>query len=164
MPFTERRMKRSLQLSLPVVVLLIQGCAPLVGQTRNPPYYGNGPGAISLPPIVAFQDSIGPLSYRAPLGSEGPPREVRGEACQSALTLPVGLVWAAIKAGSTARAAAFLGGGWGDGGYSVAASRALAGTPGARLTNVRADLHTRIILGVWRQQCVQITAEAVPVH
>jgi hypothetical protein len=155
-------MNRSLQLSLPLA-LLIQGCVPFFGQSRNPTYYGNGPGPISLPPIVGYQDSTGPLSYRTPLGGDGAPREVRGEACQSALTLPVGLVWAAIKAGSPARAAAYLGGGWGDGGYSAATSRALAKTPGMRLTNVRADLRTKIILGVWRQQCVQITAEAVPI-
>jgi hypothetical protein len=161
MPFIERPGRRALQLLVPVV-LLIQGCGPVLGPTRNPAYSGNGPGAILLPPIVVYQDSSGPLSYRAPLGSEGTPREVRGEACQSSLTLPVGLVWAAIKSGSPARAPASLSGGWGEGDYSTAWSRALAGAPGMRLSNVRADLRTRIILGVWRQQCVQITGEAVP--
>jgi hypothetical protein len=161
MPCTERPIKRSLQRLLPLV-LLIQGCGPILGPTRNPAYYGNGPGAIALPPIVVYQDSSGPLSYRAALGGGGVLRQVHGEACQSSLTLPVGLVWAAIKSGSIARAPASLSGGWGEGDYSTAVSRALADSPGMRLSNVRADLRTRIILGVWRQQCVQITGEAVP--
>ncbi len=160
MRFIERPATRALQISLPVM-LWLQGCAPFLGQHRNPPYDGNGPSAIALPSVLLYQDSTGPLSYRAAVGA-GAPHEVRGEACQSALTLPVGLVWAAIKGGNPAAAAGFIGGGWGEGGYSTAASRALAATPGMRLTNVRADLQTTIILGVWRQQCVEITADAVP--
>jgi hypothetical protein len=148
-------------LSAVVIACLLPGCAPLIGHTRDPAYVGNGPGAIPLPPLVLYQDSVGPLSYRAqPVGS-APAREVRGEACQSALTLPVGLVWAAIKAGNTAYATAFLSGGWGEGGYAEALSSALKDAPNARLVNVRADLHTRIILGIWRQQCVRLVASAI---
>jgi hypothetical protein len=143
-------------------VVLLQGCAPFLGHSRDPAYDGNGPGAMVLPPFVVYQDSRGPLSYRAAAPAPGTLPEVRGEACQSAITLPVGLVWAAFKAGSTARAPGFLGGGWGAGGYAEAVSRALASTPNARLVDVRADLQTRIILGVWRQQCVRVTALAVP--
>ena len=144
-------------------VVLLYGCAPFLGgQTRNPSYDGNGPGAIPLPPLVAYQSSSGPLSYRAAAAEPGGLRAVRGEACQSAITLPVGLVWAAVKSGNTALAPAFLSGGWGEGGYAEAVSNALADTPGARLVDVRADLQTKIILGIWRQQCVRITALAVP--
>jgi hypothetical protein len=82
----------------------------------------------------------------------------------TSLMLPVGLVWAAIESGNTAAAPDYLSFGWGEGGYAAAAGNALAGSPGARLVNVRADLHTTIILGIWRQQCVRIPALAVPVR
>jgi hypothetical protein len=83
-----------------------------IGQTRDPAYSGNGPGAIALPPLVIYQNSVGPLSHRSQVtAGSAPAREVRGEACQSALTLPVGLVWAAIKSGNTAYAPAYLSGG-----------------------------------------------------
>jgi hypothetical protein len=144
------------------VCLLAEGCAPWLGHTRDPAYDGSGPGAITLPAIPVYQSSTGPLSYRATVSGEGPAREVHGEACQSALTLPVGLIWAAVEAGSIARAPAFLGAAWGDGGYAQATADALAKAPGTRLTSVRADLGSTIILGVWRQQCVKITALAVP--
>jgi hypothetical protein len=146
-----------------VIACLLTGCAPFIGQTREPAYSGNGPGAIALPPLVVYQNSVGPLSYRSEAAGEGlaPVREVRGEACQSALTLPVGLVVAAIKSGNTALATAFLSGGWGEGGYAEAVSSASRSAPNARLVNVRADLNTRIILGIWRQQCVRVVASAV---
>jgi hypothetical protein len=70
-------------------------------------------------------------------------------------------VWAAIKAGNTAYATAFLSGGWGEGGYAEALASALKSAPSARLVNVRADLNTRIILGIWRQQCVRVVASAI---
>lgn len=147
--------------SVAVIACLLQGCAPFIGQTRDPAYVGNGPGAILLPSLVLYQNSVGPLSYRSQPVGAGPSREVRGEACQSALTLPVGLVWAAIKAGNAAYAPAFLSGGWGEGGYAEALSSALKSAPNARLVNVRADLNTRIILGIWREQCVRVVASAM---
>jgi hypothetical protein len=145
-----------------LAVVLLEGCAPFLGLTHDPAYDGNGPGAGFLPPLVVYQGSSGPLSYRAPVDGQTAAPDVRGEACQSGITLPVGLVWAAIKSGNAARAPAFLSTGWGAGGYAEAVSQALAQAPGARLVNVRADLATRIILGVWRQQCVRVTAQAVP--
>jgi hypothetical protein len=141
---------------LVVMAGVLSGCAAITGQTREPAYVGNGPGGILLPPYVIFQDSTGPVSYRATVGTTGPFREVRGEACQSSLTFPTALVWGAIKGGNTANASAFLSAGWGDGGYAEAVSAALQGTRGAQLVDARADLHTRIILGIWRQQCVRI--------
>jgi hypothetical protein len=152
-------------LSVAMIACLLQGCAPFIGSTRDPSYVGNGPGAIALPPLlVLYQNSVGPLSYRSqPVGS-GPAREVRGEACQSAITLPVGLVWAAIKAGNTAYATAFLSGGWGEGGYAEALASALKSAPNSRLVDVRADLNTKVILGIWREQCVRVVASAMAVN
>lgn len=155
-------MRRLPLLAMPA--LLFGACAPMLGRTRDPVYAGNGSGAMSLPPLTVYQDSTGPLSHRVAARSEDGLREVRGDACQSGLMLPVGLVWAAIASGNTAAAPGFLSFGWGDGGYAAAAANALTGAPGARLVNVRADLHTTIILGVWREQCVHLTALVVPVR
>ena len=143
-----------------VIACLLGGCAPFLGQNRDPAYVGQGAGAIALPPLVVYQNSVGPLSYRSPPARSAFDREVRGEACQQALTLPVGLVWAAIKAGNTAYAPAFLSGGWGEGGYAEALSAAQRSAPTSHLANVRADLNTRIILGIWREQCVRVVASA----
>jgi hypothetical protein len=137
-----------------LVLGLLPGCGSLRGQTREPAYVGNGPGPMSLPPHVVYQDATGPLAYRSVPVSPGPLREVRGEACQSAITFPLALVWGAIESGNPANASAFLSAGWGNAGYAEAVASARQSAPHAPLVNVRADLHTRIILGVWRQECV----------
>jgi hypothetical protein len=150
--------------SAALIACFVQGCVPFIGGgTHDPAYVGNGSTASLLPPLTVYQNSVGPLSYRSPSVSVGSPpaREVRGEACQSAITLPVGLVWAAIKSGNTAYAPGFLSGGWGEGGYAEALASALKSAPNARLVNVRADLNTKIILGIWRQQCVRVVAAAI---
>ena len=140
------------------------GCAPLLGTTRDPAYDGNGPGAISLPGFVAYQNSVGPLSYRATANAAAAaPRDAHGEACQTGLYLPIGLVWAIIKSeGNAAYAAASVSAGWGQGGYAEAVAQALEATPGGRLVDVRADMATTMILSVWRRQCVRVTGRIVP--
>jgi hypothetical protein len=142
---------------------LLGGCASLTGTSRDPSYQGNGTrGLSSAGAVLLVQDSTGPLSYRAALAAPGPARPVRGAACQSAITLPFGLILAAFESGNPANAAAFVGAGWGDGGYERALAAAAAAAPGARLADVRADLRTRIVLGIWRQQCVEVVATAIP--
>jgi len=147
-------------LNVAILASLFAGCAPFFGRNRNPAYVGQGAAGIALPPIVLYQNSVGPLSYRSPGASSALTSEVRGEACQRALTLPVGLVWAAVKAGNTAYAPAYLSSGWGEGGYAQAMSAAHKMAPNGRLTDVRADMKTRIILGIWREQCVRVVASA----
>jgi len=147
-------------LHLALLASLLAGCAPFFGQNRDPSYVGQGAGVIALPPVVLYQDSAGPLSYRSPAASSAFTLEVRGEACQRAWTVPVGLVWAAIKSGNTAYAPAYLSGGWGDGGYARAMASAQDRAPNAHLTDVRADMRTMIILGIWREQCVRVVASA----
>ena len=151
---------RNLSCLAVVVGFLGGGCMPFFGQNRDPAYVGQGAGVIALPPLVVYQNSVGPLSYRSPAVGAASAREVRGESCQRALTLPVGLVWAAVKAGNAAYAPAYLSGGWGEGGYAEAMSSAQRSAPNAHLTDVRADMNTRIILGIWREQCVRVVAAA----
>lgn len=148
---------------LAAMACALTGCAALRGgKTRDPAYQGNGSaGFYTTGSTLVFQDSVGPLSYRSPESVPAPRLPVRGEACQSAITLPFGLILAAIEAGNPAAAPAFLGAGWGDGGYRKAVAAAAAAAPGSRLVDVRADVHTTIVLGIWRQQCVEVVAEAV---
>lgn len=150
--------------ALASVVLLVglSACAPVLGSTREPAYQGNGAvaGTHVADAILLYQDTAGPLSYRAAAKLDGPGRPVVGRACQSALTLPVVLLWGAIRGGSMANAPGFIGAAWGDGGYMRAVAEANASAPGAHLVNVRADLRTTVILGLWRRQCVEVNALA----
>lgn len=146
-----------------LLLLGLSGCAPMLGSTREPAYQGNGVavGAHVGDAVLLYQDSAGPLSYRADARIAGPARPVNGRACQSALTLPVVLLWGAVRGGSLANAPGFVGAGWGDGGYIKAATEARASIPAAHLVDVRADLRTTVILGLWRRQCVELSALAL---
>jgi len=95
-----------------------------------------------LGPATVYEDVSAPLEYRADLVRGT--REVRGEACQTGIFLPV--IPASIA--------------WGDGGYRDAVRVAQAQAPDASLTDVRADIHTISILTIFRQQCVVVTAAA----
>ena len=95
-----------------------------------------------LGPATVYEDVSAPIDYRADLGRGT--REVRGEACQTGIFLPV------IEASVA----------WGDGGYRDAIRVAQAQAPEASLTDVRADIHTISVLTIFRQQCVVVTAAA----
>jgi hypothetical protein len=95
-----------------------------------------------LGPATVYEDVSAPLEYRADFARGG--REVRGEACQMGIFLPV--IQASIA--------------WGEGGYRDAVRVAQAKAPDASLTDVRADLHEISILTIFRQRCVVVTAAA----
>lgn len=93
-----------------------------------------------LGPATIYEDVSAPLEYRADANRGA--REVRGEACQTGIFLPV--IPASIA--------------WGDGGYRDALREAQAQAPGASLTDVRADLHVISVLTIFRKQCVVVIA------
>jgi len=95
-----------------------------------------------LGPATVFEDVVAPLDYRGELAKPG--EEVRGEACQMGIFVPV--IFASIA--------------WGAGGYAAAIRDAQAKAPGALLTDVRADMHSISVLTIFRQQCVVVTAAA----
>jgi hypothetical protein len=97
-----------------------------------------------LGPATVYEDVSAPLEYRA--DARRGAREVRGEACQTGIFVP--LLPASIA--------------WGDGGYRDAVRRAQAQAPGASLTDVRADLRVLSILTIFRKQCVVVTAATSP--
>ncbi len=106
---------------------------------------GCASAAIRPRPAVIFEDSSFAFDYRADTGKAA--REVHGESCRSAVGLPP-FLWGGWDAVA-----------WGDAGYRDAVAKAQAQAPGARLSDVRADIHYINIL-VWRQECLQITAAA----
>ena len=95
-----------------------------------------------LGPATVYEDVSAPLEYRSDPAAGT--REVRGEACQTGIFLPV--IPASIA--------------WGDGGYRDAVRVAQAQAPDSSLTDVRADIHTISILTIFRQECVVVTAAA----
>lgn len=136
-----------------VLGLAVAGCFPGY-QTR--------PRVLPLPP-TSIQSSTGPLSYRAPTPTRAAPPlgEVTGRACQSGLTLPLGWITRADEAGNDQVALLVFGAGFGDGGYAAALADAGSKAEGP-LYDIRADVHVLSILGVWREQCVEVTAAVGP--
>jgi hypothetical protein len=47
---------------------------------------------------------------------------------------------------------------WGNDGYAKAAARAVESAGGGTLYDVRADVHTTAVLGIWRRECIEIHA------
>jgi len=111
--------------------LLFSGCAGSVIRPRGV--------------AIVFEDSSGPLEWRADTGSA--PREVHGESCRSAIGLPL-FLWGGLDLG-----------GWGDAGYRDAVAKAQAQAPGRTLSDVRVDVRFVNVL-VWRQDCLEVTAAA----
>jgi hypothetical protein len=116
-------------------------------------------GCAAVPPVISggslnlFADVSAPLDYRADLG-EVAGREVRGEACQSGIFIPLLTATQPVRVYGEASIA------WGEGGYRDALKQAQAQAPGATLTDVRADLHQLSILTVFRRDCLVVTASA----
>lgn len=141
---------------LPAV--LLTGCAAMGGA---------GGGPMQFSGVTVYQDSEGPLSYRAPTGADvgeaRPLAQVQGKACQYGLTIPFGpLVAIGGTGGDLAGAVGGASAGWGEGGYREALAQAEARAAGGRLFDVRADLNVVSILGIWREECVVVTASVAP--
>jgi len=135
------------------------GAALITGCAGARPVYDADPRLLALPAgIVAFQGGSGPMSYPASAGGAvmaGPP--VQGSRCQRGVSLPI--LGAFFGKGAADRSGAWLSVGWGHGAYADVVSELLAGQPaGTVLSDVRADLRTRMILSVYREQCLVLTA------
>lgn len=102
-----------------------------------------------------FQDSQGPLSFGAMTRKElpadlVPADEVKGEACQHGVTIPLG------------RLGGSLSGAGGDGGYERALQNLRYQNPGvAAVYDVRVDVHIISVLRIYKRQCTEITARAL---
>lgn len=135
--------------ALAVVVSGAVACTPI----------GRGPPLLALEGNV-FADLDGPVAYASPtprdVAGASPDRQVKGEACLDAIALPLGyLVPLFTGSGSPIPS---LGVAWGDGGFRRALADAKASAPEGHLYDVRADMHTRSILGVWIHHCLEVHA------
>jgi hypothetical protein len=117
---------------------------------------------LQLPSVVVYQGSTGSLSYQSAVGRDVqrllPHQRAQGRVCQRGIQLPI---FAALYAFGQARAGqgTWLSTGWGDGSYRAAMDDLRQHVPsGAVLYDVRADVDIRMILGVYREQCLVLDA------
>lgn len=120
-------------------------------------------------PATLVQATVDAAAYRSPLPRDvhldgRPLREASGETCVTALTFPPSppavffgsnLVVQALPWPSALAA-------FGDDGYAKAVARARGSVGGKDLFDVRADLRTTSILGVWTRSCIEVHALSVP--
>jgi hypothetical protein len=122
---------------------------------------------IATQPSTVFQSTTDATQYRSPTprDAKGPVRspDVSGTACRTMLAFP------------SAPPGVFLGSNtvmqllpwnalsivWGDDGYATAVARAREAARGATLVDVRVDLRTTAVLGIWRRECVEVHASAL---
>jgi hypothetical protein len=142
-------------------IALVLAALAAIGCAAGQPYQARST-ALVLPPVVAYQNSTGSLSYQSPTGKDVggvvSSTRVEGRACQSGLQFPVGLIWALADSSGNGAQALALSAGWGAGGYSQAMARAQAQAPNGVLYDVEADLNVQMILGIWRHECVVVNA------
>jgi hypothetical protein len=134
-------------MSRALLALLAIACAAC-----GPPYAGT-PTVLSQGTV--FEYATGSLSYQPPTARDvahaTPAGEARGEACQYGIVLPISLVPGLQEVPP-------LGFVWGNGGYGEAVANAQVAAKGGRLFDVRADLHTNAILGVFVRRCLEVHA------
>jgi hypothetical protein len=129
---------------------------------RPPVSYVASSQALQSNGLVIFQNSVGALSYHAPVGRDirkfVSAQRVQGRACQRGFQLPIEPLMATLS-GSLPPTAASVSATWGDGGYRAALDQARRGLPrDAVLYDVRADLATFVILSIYRERCIVLDA------
>jgi len=114
-----------------------------------------------------YQGSTDAAQYRAPLPRDfhfasGTPREGFGRSCRTTVTLPPSPPTVFLGSNLAAQLVPWgaLGVTAGDDGYASAVARARESVGGAALFDVRADLRTTSVLGVWTRQCIEVHASA----
>lgn len=139
-------------------LLLAAACGPLAGCVALPT------SPVAVPNGTIAQVTTDPAQYRSPqprdVGSARGPTEVTGESCRTMISFPpdppspfLGSSLVAQYLPWQALALTF-----GDDGYATAVARAHEAAGAGRLFDVRADMHTTAVLGVWRRECVEVHA------
>jgi hypothetical protein len=146
----------------------------------GPPLCLAGLAGCAYPPLPAtvtndtiYQGTIDPVQYRSPLprdvqGSLASPiaRQARGRSCRTVLSFPsipptpfYGSATAAQLLPWQSLALVF-----GNASYAAAVSKARDSVDGAAVYDVRADMHTRAVLGLWREECIEVHASVSTLH
>ena len=112
------------------------------------------PGLIGFSGILIFYNSSGPLSFESSLPNDLPAGavaagEVSAQSCQHGLEVPL----------SASLQAAKISGAAGDGGFVKAMENLRLARPELKgVYDVKVDVHTISILGVYRRVCTEISA------
>jgi hypothetical protein len=119
---------------------------------------------LPVPSYTVVHDTRDPAQYRSalPRDVQTPPKqwaEARGESCRTMLSFPpnpptpfLGSETAAALIPWPSVDATF-----GNDGYARAVAKALQDfDEGSTLVDVRTDLHTTAILGIWRRECIEV--------
>ena len=135
-----------------ILLALLLGVLPAGAQLESSSYEAR-PGLLRLSGLAVFFGVQGTLSYAAtpgglPRGAQ-PLGEVRGQACQQGLSVPLGLGLRAQR----------LRVGAGKGGYERALDDIRGRRPELRgVYDVKVDDHIVSVLGVFQRLCTEITA------
>jgi hypothetical protein len=114
------------------------------------------------PPRTILQVTVDPAQYRSalPRDVQGAPvqREADGQSCRTMLSWPSNPPTPFI---GSAQAASLLPWPsfdvlWGNDGYGKAAEKAVNSAGGGILYDVRADVHTTAVLGIFRTECIEV--------
>jgi hypothetical protein len=122
---------------------------------------------IAVQPGAIVQASKDPTQYRSPQ-----PRDVKaplvaqahatatGEACRTMIALPTAPPGVFYGSDTVLQLIpwgpwTFI---WGNDGYAAAVARARESAHASVLFDVRADLHTTAVLGIWRRECIEVHA------
>lgn len=142
--------------ALPALALLL---LPALGGARARAQEGSSarPGLVTVGGLLLFYDAQGPLSFvpmtpgDLPKGAAVLPGELFARSCQYGLSLPIS---ASLRATSVSGAV-------GNGGYEKAMAALRVEHPEVRgLFDVKIDVRTTVVLGLWRRQCVELTGRA----
>ena len=123
---------------------------------RETPSYEADSDFLNPGGIVLYYDTEGPLSFRSLTPRELPGDAlrlgaVRGKGCQHGLSIPL----------SSALLSTRISGAAGRGGTRKALAKIRAAHPDLRgLYDVKIDVHSTSVLGIYRRQCVEIDAFA----
>lgn len=131
------------------LALALQASAQTDGAT-----WEANPGMLRLGGMVLFFGGEGPLSYQLPAAGSAPAGakpvgEVFGSSCQYGLSVPLALAPRATR----------LAAGRGLGGYEKAIADIHSKHPGLKgVYDVKVDTRHLSVLGIYRKQCVEVTA------
>jgi hypothetical protein len=120
---------------------------------------------VHVPDTTVFDGTREPMQYKSPLPRDvhlaaGAPPEATGVACSTTIAFPPlppalfygseavinALPWPSFTIGA------------GNRGYALAMERAHAAAGTGTLFDVRADVHTTSLLGIWRRDCIEVHA------
>lgn len=126
------------------------------------------PIPLHVPDGTVYQGTTGPIQYRGAairdMKVPAHPKEAYGEACSDAIYLPTAPSSPFPGSAILANVANLptIGAAWGDGGIVRALAAAKENARGGTLYDVRLDLHSLSILGIFHHDCVEVHAAVKP--